>query len=244
MSEHLKSVLYRLMITGCLFIMLAGCDIWKGKPDAVIEIDLTKPGKSLHSDAYNSSEDTTHLQSAGNLKASLEVARKMIVMENQAIDSNNSEQINHPGSTVSKSGHPYFSPSYYAVKLFMDNKPDKVIPTKVTMRSTDTAIIATAGVQEKAGLVIIKMVNQSSLPKNCRIVLNYYLKIKYKGEVTVMTSKNIKDENTVKNPEKVVPMTDELNGLTNTFNYKCPGNSVVIIKVRYRKGINGFGNCC
>ena len=241
MSAHPKSAFYILMITGCLFIMLTGCNFWHGKPNAVIEIDLTKPGKVFLSDRYSLVEDTTSTNVGSNLKVALEIATKMIALENHPVAGNVISQKRFIDSVHSNT---YFSPSFYAVKLFSDNRPDKVMPLKISMRTSDTAIYATAGLQEKTGLVIIKMVNPFKAPLNCRIALKYYLKIKYKGEVTVMTSKSIMDENSTKYPEKVVPMTKELNGLTNTFNYECPANSVVLIKVRYRKGINGFGNCC
>lgn len=230
-----------MMITGCLYIMLTGCNFWHGKPDAVIEIDITHPCKAFHPDQFKGVEDTTGISAGSNLQDALEIASKLIVRENHPVAGNVIAPKRFTDSIHSKT---YFSPSYYAVKLFSDNSPDKVLPVKITMRTPETAISASAGIQEKTGLVIIKMVNPFKAPMNCRIALKYYLKIKYKGEVTVMTSKSIRDENSVKYPEMVVPMTKELNGLTNTFNYECPANSIVLIKVRYRKGINGFGNCC
>jgi alpha-L-arabinofuranosidase len=74
--------------------------------------------------------------------------------------------------------------------------------------------------------------------------LKYKQPIKYKGEVIVMTSGNSMDGNSFKEPEKVVPMTKDVNGLRNTFNYECPANAIVIIHLRYKKGINGFVDCC
>jgi hypothetical protein len=241
MSAHPKSAFYILMITGFLFILLTGCKFWHGKPDAVIEVDLTKPGKVFLPDRYHLLEDTTGTNIGSNLKIALELATKLIALENHPVEGNVISQKRYPDSVHSNS---YFSPSFYAVKLFSDNRPDKVMPLIITMRTPNTIIHATAGIQEKAGLVILKMVNPNKTTLNCRIALKYYLKIKYKGEVTVMTSISNMDENSTKYPERVVPMTKELNGLTNTFNYECPANSVVLIKVRYRKGINGFGNCC
>ena len=151
------------------------------------------------------------------------------------------------GIVFSSNTQSYKTPSYYALNMFSENRPDKVMPVKVSMRAEDSSekgISATAGIHEKSGLVIIKMVNSFNSPTKCRIVLNYRQQIKYKGEVIVLTSKNLMDGNSFKEPEKVVPMTREVNGLRNTFTYECPANSIVIIHLRYKKGINGMGNCC
>ena len=188
----------------------------------------------------------------------------------------------HPPSFVTKedvnlsahlmvhlNGRTYATPSYYAIRLFSENRPDKLMPVKVTMNNEDTSgypvtaylmsnsiawnrneepirpkIYAAAGIQEKAGFVIIKLVNPFKTPRNCKIVLNYHQQIKYKGEAYVMTSGSGNDKNSFKDPEKIVPMTKELKGLKNTFYYECPANAIVVIKLRYKKGVLGIGNCC
>lgn len=245
MLNHPKSMLYSLIITAFLFVMLTACDFKNhGKIDAVIEIDLTQQGKTLSPDMYGDfiKGATTEKRiqrkttitgvkpGTGNLHTALTKAVIMIEMER------NSAAIR----MSFENDRAYKSSSYYAIKLFAENKPDKVMPTKVTPES----VYATAGIQEKAGFVIIKLVNLSNAPKVCKIILKYKQQIKNIGEAYVMTSESILDENSLKDPEKIVPMTKELKGLKNTFNYECPANSIVIIKLRYKKRIIGNGNCC
>ena len=253
------------MITVLLSFMLTSCNFLnQNKPDAVIEIDLTKPGKIFHPDLYrvlnetlNRKAETINNPSKGNLKTALNLATKMIAIENN-VDSakmisdtsaflNLNELKTYQRSTVNNDKQSFYTPVYYAMKMFSDNKPDKLMPVKVSLNNGDSSvkgISATAGIHEKSGIVIIKMVNLFNTPIHCQIVLNYKQQIKYKGEVIVMTSGNITNGNSLKEPEKVVPMTKDLNGLRNTFNYECPANAFVIIHLRYKKGINGFVDCC
>lgn len=253
------------MIIVFLLFMLTGCNFLNhGKPDAVIEIDLTKPGKTMHQDLYGnvignlkSNIGAKINPEAGSLKTALILATKMIAMENNTdsvkMISDTSALLKlsdlkaNQNRIVNDGKQSYYTPAYYAMKIFSDNKPDQLMPVKVSLKAEDRSgkeISATAGTHEKSGLVIIKLVNSFNTPKHFRIVLNYKQQIKYKGEVIVMTSGNIMDGNSLKEPEKVVPMTKDVNGLRNTFNYECPANAIVIIHLRYKKGINGFVNCC
>jgi alpha-N-arabinofuranosidase len=253
------------MITVLLLIMLMGCNFLShSKPDAEIEIDLTKPGKTFPKELYGHViGNLIHLSylngvaETGRLKTALNLAAKMISMENNA-DSSGSISETSPLLNLldlkdyqlfKGEFHPqtFHTPAYYALKMFSDNQPDKLMPVKVSLNGEDgkvKGISATAGIHEKSGIVIIKIVNLLNTPRHCQIVLNYKNQIKYKGEVIVMTSGNIMDGNSLKEPEKVVPMTKDVNGLRNTFNYECPANAIVIIHLRYKKGINGFVDCC
>ncbi|MDP4290039.1 MAG: alpha-L-arabinofuranosidase C-terminal domain-containing protein [Bacteroidota bacterium] len=267
--------------------MLTSCDFWHhDKPDTLVEIDLTGRGMTLPKDMYgayvkdiNSVVVNKSKPGTGTLNAALDVATCLMELESNADTvkktANGSESGNlhkwiiNQGMVVSNHGQTYKTPSYYAVNMFSENKPDRVMPAKVTYLSSNlredstarlmqkeknqsgvgigtrrSSIYATAGIHEKQGLVIIKIVNAFNNPHEIKIVLNQKKQIKYKGEVTVLASKSIMDENSYRTPENVVPMTRELNGLKNTFYYKCPANSIVIINVRYKKGINGTGNCC
>jgi alpha-L-arabinofuranosidase len=265
MPYFLKTTSFGLMITVFLLFMLTGCNFLnQDKSDAVIEIDLTKPGKALRQNLYgalienlNRSTETKSNPESGSLKTALNLAAKMIAMENNTdsvkMISDTSALLKlsdlkaNRGMFANNGKQFFYTPAFYALKMFSENRPDQLMPVKVSLNgevSSGKGISTTAGIHEKAGLVIIKMVNSFNTPKHCRIVLNYKQQIKYKGEVIVMTSGNIMDRNSFKEPEKVVPMTKEVNGLRNTFNYECPANAIVIIHIRYKKGINGFVNCC
>jgi alpha-N-arabinofuranosidase len=257
MNNRSKAKYYFFWFAGFLMIVLNGCDLkYYGKPDVILEIDINKPGKALRTDLYVTgikdvidSEATEEKSYKGTLYAALLIAHSLIWLENNP-DTVKPAFVTLPEMIQDKKVS-FSNPLDYAEKIFTESRPDQVLATKVTLSSSTLnegkllpLINATAGIQDKSGLVIIKIVNLLNTPKLCKIVLSYKQQIKYKGEVTVMTSKEVMDMNSIKEPEKVVPMTDVLNGLKNTFKYNCPANSIVIIKVRFRKGINGIGNCC
>ena len=265
MPYNLKITSFSLTITVLLLIILTGCNFLShGKPDAEIAIDLSQPGKTFPKNMYGHVIGDLKLNAyvkgeaeKGSLKTALNMAAKMIAMENN-LDSIGSisdssasfylfDQIANQGlkdDHLQKSIH---TPAYYSLKMFSDNQPDKLMPVTVSLNGEGLkvkGISATAGIHEKSGIVIIKLVNLNNVPSRCRIVLKYKQQIKYKGEVIVLTSGNSMDRNSLKEPEKVVPMTKDVNGLRNTFNYECPANAIVIIHLRYKKGINGFVDCC
>jgi len=265
MPGNSKSKSFSLMMTVLLLFILNGCDIRNhGKTDAEIAIDLSHPGKTFSQKIYRHMIGNLTRLSAingvadtGSLKTALNLAAKMIVMENNADSSGSISETSallnlfdlKEYLLIKGDYHPpsFHTPAFYALKMFSDNQPDKLMPVKVSLNDEDRkvkGISATAGIHEKSGIVIIKIVNLNTVPSHCRIVLKYKQPIKYKGEVIVMTSGNITDGNSFKEPEKVVPMTKDLNGLKNTFDYECPANSVVIIHLRYKKGINGSVDCC
>lgn len=240
------------MITVLLTVIMTGCDYLKGgKPDAEIGIDLSQPGKVFPRHLYvdviknlngplQSGVDTASLKSALNLAAEMVAKENLVGGVGIGSDSVFLQNMNN----LHKSVH---SPVYYALKLFFDNQPDRVVPVTVRLNSDEgkaKRISATAGIHEKSGIVIIKLINLEDTPGRCRVVLKYKQPVKYKGEVIVLTSGSSRDGNTLREPEKVVPMTRDLKGLHNRFDYECPAHSVVIIHLRYKKGINGFVDCC
>jgi alpha-L-arabinofuranosidase len=253
------------MITAFLFIILTGCVLkHHGKPDAVIAIDLTSPGKTFPRNLYwgmmaeiKGDSIAKGGSETGNLNTALDLATKMIVMENNtdSVQKNADTSVllkmsdlkTNKGMFVDNGRQSFYTPAFFTLKMFSENRPDKWMPVKVSFKGEDSSgkgFSVTAGTHEKSGLVIIKMVNVFNTSRHCQIVLNYKQQIKYKGEEIVMTSGNILDGNSFKAPEKVVPMTKDVNGLKNTFDYECPANAIVIIHLRYKKGINGFVDCC
>jgi Alpha-L-arabinofuranosidase C-terminal domain len=265
MQGNSKITSFGLMITVLLLILLTGCDFRNyAKPNAVIAIDLSQPGKTFPKDLYGKSIGNTTrsiaseeiAKTTGSLNTALSIAAGLIATENNIdnwLSVSDSLQLSKPDDLNTKQGlkgdhhHSFYTPAYYALKLFLDNRPDKLMPVKVNLNGEDRqtkGLSVTAGIHDKSGIVIIKLVNLYDSPRHCRIVLNYKQQIKYKGEVIVLTSGNGMDMNSQKEPEKVVPLTRDVNGLRNTFNYECPANAIVIIHLRYKKGINGFVDCC
>ncbi len=96
-------------------------------------------------------------------------------------------------------------------------------------------IFATAGIRQSDGMLLVKVVNPFSEEKVCQLSLNGAGMVDATGEAIVLTSANPADENALDEPEKVVPKTVALSGISGTFSYRAPANSLSIIKVKTKR---------
>ncbi len=98
-------------------------------------------------------------------------------------------------------------------------------------RSPLDSLYAVASRAEKSGDVILKVVNAIDKPQEVRIVLAG-LKGKVKsGTLTVLSSADPMDENSLENPGKVVPQESPLADAGAEFVHTFPGNSVSVIRL-------------
>ena len=96
-------------------------------------------------------------------------------------------------------------------------------------RGSLDSMYAVASRAEKSGDVILKIVNAADKPQDVRISLAG-LKGKVKsGTVTVLASADPLDENSLDNPNKVVPKESPLADAGAKFVHNFPGNSVSVI---------------
>jgi alpha-L-arabinofuranosidase len=94
------------------------------------------------------------------------------------------------------------------------------------------SIYAVASRAERSGDVIIKIVNAAVEPQAVRISLvGLNGKVK-SGTITELTSANPTDENSLENPDKVVPKESPLTEFGANFVRSLPGNSVSVIQLQ------------
>ena len=94
------------------------------------------------------------------------------------------------------------------------------------------SMYAVASRAEKSGDVILKIVNAADAPQDVRISLAG-LKGKVKsGTLAVLTSADPLDENSLENPNKVVPKESPLADAAAKFVHTFPGNSVSVIRLK------------
>ena len=55
-----------------------------------------------------------------------------------------------------------------------------------------------------------------------------------KGTATVLTSENAADENSITEPEKVFPKTEDMNFSGTTLTRSFPGNSFTVLRLKTR----------
>ncbi|MGO9111566.1 MAG: alpha-L-arabinofuranosidase C-terminal domain-containing protein [Thermoguttaceae bacterium] len=107
---------------------------------------------------------------------------------------------------------------------------DGLLVHDARLRSLDS-MYAVASRAEKSGEVILKIVNAAAAPQDVRISLaGLNGKVK-SGTVTVLSSADPMDENSLENPDKVVPKESPLADAGDNFLHNFPGNSVSVIRL-------------
>ncbi|PXF33909.1 alpha-N-arabinofuranosidase [Mesotoga sp. SC_NapDC] len=132
----------------------------------------------------------------------------------------------------------YGTPSYHVQKLFNENLGDVVIPSKLTDENLEVigywfkSLYHVCEYDRETENLIIKIVNPWPEVKEVRVEIGEKLEIKGQGEVILMTSDSVFDENTFQNPNKVLPKKYDLSGLSNEFTFTFAENSITILRLK------------
>ncbi len=114
-----------------------------------------------------------------------------------------------------------------SVKGYLDGKLVQEVGDE---RSGAKSLCASASYDEKSGEIIVKVVNADSKSLKTQIKLNTNKKIAKNGKAIVLSSESPLDENTLEQPEKVIPKNENITISGNTFTQTFKGNSVSIIR--------------
>ncbi|WP_214079521.1 MULTISPECIES: alpha-L-arabinofuranosidase C-terminal domain-containing protein [unclassified Mesotoga] len=132
----------------------------------------------------------------------------------------------------------YGTPSYHVQKLFNENLGDVVIPSELTDENLEVigywfkSLYHVCEYDRETENLIIKIVNPWPEEKEVRVEIGEKLEIRGQGEVILMTSDSIFDENTFQNPDKVLPKKYDLSGLSNEFTFTFAENSITILRLK------------
>jgi alpha-L-arabinofuranosidase len=96
------------------------------------------------------------------------------------------------------------------------------------------AIYAGAG-RADGGDIILKIVNIAPAGQEVAVRVAGLAEIEPRGLATVLTSGSLEDENTLADPERVVPRRQTPDGLASPVRYRIPGNSVTVLRVKEKK---------
>ena len=82
-----------------------------------------------------------------------------------------------------------------------------------------------------SGEIIVKVVNVSSRPIDTRINIDGVISVGSEAKVSVITSPDPRDENTLESPMKIVPRSKKVQGIGKKFRYTFDPNSVTILRL-------------
>jgi alpha-N-arabinofuranosidase len=82
--------------------------------------------------------------------------------------------------------------------------------------------------------MVIKAINVSPNPVSGAIHVAGLSNFASQGDVTVISSARLTDNNTMSNPKKVIPVTGQINISGGSFNCDFPANSFTLIRLKAR----------
>jgi alpha-L-arabinofuranosidase len=118
------------------------------------------------------------------------------------------------------------------VRCWLDGK---LIHDFQTPRVTTRTIYASATRDTATGEIILKVVNAAAQPVETAISLDGISKIPGNARAIVLTSANPTDENSLTDPRKVQPRTEEITLAGPKFTRSFPGNSVTVLRIATRR---------
>lgn len=132
--------------------------------------------------------------------------------------------------------------SYQVQKMFSANRPDAVLPTQVdapqipfnvgqTNQTNINQIYALGGWDRKSGEVILKVVNPTSTNVTANISLNGASNLAKQGTATTLGNASPTAENTLDNPNVVVPVESHFTVTGAKFAYNFAPNSLTILRL-------------
>jgi alpha-L-arabinofuranosidase len=130
----------------------------------------------------------------------------------------------------------YGTPNYYVQKLFSINKGTNILPVLLngSPRNAQQNLFASASIDRRSGEIILKLVNATPDKKDVRITLaggNRYNRI---GQAFVLTSPDLKAENSLDQPTKLSPGQRQFPVSSPEFSYAVDPNSLTVLRIASR----------
>jgi len=122
----------------------------------------------------------------------------------------------------------YGSPSYYAQVLFSQYKGDNLLDSKLENGAKRTFYSATSSADKKH--IYLKLVNGSTTAQALHIALPG-AKLAGRAKVISLSAPSTQTTNSIADPERVVPIESNLDGVSASFDYTLPGNTIEVIQI-------------
>jgi alpha-N-arabinofuranosidase len=119
----------------------------------------------------------------------------------------------------------YGSPSYHAIKLFSTHLGDEIL--KAT--ATDTDVLVSVTRDSTSGTIYAKLVNPGDDPAPVRIDLSGVPTLAPTATAITIAGE-AQATNSIDAPERVVPVTTTLSGVTSGFTYTVPAHGIVVLQ--------------
>ena len=143
----------------------------------------------------------------------------------------------------------YGSPAYYAQKMFSTMHGDEILATdsqNIPTREWQPRafrgrtpppeqirqIFFDATRDRRSGIIYLKVVNEAGTAQNINIHITGAPVIQPEGEAVVLAADSPNDTNSLEQPQKIVPRTENAENLSANFTREFPPYSITVLKLK------------
>jgi alpha-L-arabinofuranosidase len=134
--------------------------------------------------------------------------------------------------------HLYGTPNYYVQQLFSRNRGDVILPTQLSGIQESSAqvqrLYASATRDDRAGEVIVKVVNPGNDATEAKINLAGVSQVEPEGVAIVLAGSNLKDVNSMEQPKKISPVESKFDKVASNFTYSFQPHSMTVLRIKAR----------
>jgi alpha-N-arabinofuranosidase len=127
----------------------------------------------------------------------------------------------------------YGTPSYYVQKVFSVNKGQTILPVLInnSQKNAQDNLYSSAALNPATGELILKIVNSAPSQRTVRIELNGSQNTGKSAHVIELSSADLKAENSLAEPTKVVPQEREFRISASNFDFPLAPNSLTVLRI-------------
>jgi alpha-N-arabinofuranosidase len=127
----------------------------------------------------------------------------------------------------------YGTPNYYVQKMFSANRGTTILPVLLDgqAKNGQNNLYASAALDKRTGEVVLKVVNAAASPRAVRINLAGAGNIRKLGRAFVLSSSDLKAENSFEQPMRVAPVEQKLTVSSGEFAYSFAPNSLTVLRI-------------
>jgi alpha-L-arabinofuranosidase len=123
--------------------------------------------------------------------------------------------------------------SFYVQRMLAANRPDESLQTQVSpaVEPKSAELFALAGFERKTGDVLLRVVNRAARPREVQIQIQGVPALASRAKVTTLTHDDPTAENTVDNPDTMLPAETTLDSAGPQFSYTFRPYSFTLIRL-------------
>jgi len=123
----------------------------------------------------------------------------------------------------------YGSPSYHAIKLFSTHLGDEILKAA----TADTDVLTSVTRDRRTGTIYVKLVNAATNPAPVQIELTGARTVSSTATALTLAA-DPTATNSIDAPERVVPVTSKISGVSSNFTYTVPASGIVVLMLETR----------